>query len=239
LLVNPQAAAPQTAANNGQAAGPNGLASPNAQGGTDLNNTQNPQTRGQFAGQNPAAPQAGANTALGSTGTSGFGSTAFGSSSTSSSSSSRMGVIQSGGIAGVASKAEGRTIKTVNDQENYSLWEFYYDPTKDAMKNAAGALAQMGGGRGANQSNPNTTSGTNTSSGFGSSGSSGFGSSNTNSGFGSSGFGSSNTSSGFGNSGFGSSNTNSGFGNSGFGSSTGFGSSNNSRPTTSTSSQQP
>ena len=44
---------------------------------------------------------------------------------------SGMGVIQSGGIAGVASLAKGSTIKTVNDQIDYSLWEFYYDPTKD------------------------------------------------------------------------------------------------------------
>jgi hypothetical protein len=42
-----------------------------------------------------------------------------------------MGVIQTGGIAGVASLAKGSSIKTVNDQTDYSLWEFYYDPTKD------------------------------------------------------------------------------------------------------------
>lgn len=66
------------------------------------------------------------------------------------SSSSRLGVMQGGGglgIAGVASIAKGHSIKTVNDQEDYSLWEFYYDPNKDRMQAAAGALAQMGGGR--------------------------------------------------------------------------------------------
>src|SRR4051794_11842737 len=47
------------------------------------------------------------------------------------SSSSGLGVIQSGGIAGVASKAEGASIKSVNDQESYKLWEFVYDMSKD------------------------------------------------------------------------------------------------------------
>jgi len=45
-----------------------------------------------------------------------------------------MGVISSGGIAGVASKAKGHSIKLVNDQDDYSLWEFWYDPTKDPMR---------------------------------------------------------------------------------------------------------
>jgi len=44
---------------------------------------------------------------------------------------SPMGVVNSGGIAGIASKAKGLSIKTVNDQTDYSLWEFYYDPRKD------------------------------------------------------------------------------------------------------------
>ena len=45
------------------------------------------------------------------------------------------GQIYGGGIAGVASAAHGQSIKTVNDQSDYSLWEFYYDPTKDALRN--------------------------------------------------------------------------------------------------------
>jgi len=36
-----------------------------------------------------------------------------------------------GGMAGVASRAKGHSIKTIDDQDDYSLWEFYYDPTKD------------------------------------------------------------------------------------------------------------
>lgn len=51
----------------------------------------------------------------------------------------RMGALQSGGLAGVASKAGGKTIKVINDQTDYSLWEFYYDPTKDRTQGTPGA----------------------------------------------------------------------------------------------------
>jgi len=36
-----------------------------------------------------------------------------------------------GAFAGVASRAHGETIKLVENQNDYSLWEFYYDPRKD------------------------------------------------------------------------------------------------------------
>ena len=42
------------------------------------------------------------------------------------------------GLAGVASRAEGRTIKTISEQTDYSLWEFYYDPLKDPFRLAFG-----------------------------------------------------------------------------------------------------
>lgn len=61
------------------------------------------------------------------------------------SSSTAMGVINSGGFAGVASIAHGQSIKTVNDQSDYSLWEFYYDPTKDATRGLAAAAQALGG----------------------------------------------------------------------------------------------
>jgi hypothetical protein len=48
-----------------------------------------------------------------------------------------------GGLAGVASKAEGHTIKVINDQVDYSLWEFYYDPSKDVKQGLPGG-AGMG-----------------------------------------------------------------------------------------------
>ncbi len=60
------------------------------------------------------------------------------------------GAVTGGGFAGVASKAEGHSIKTVNDQSDYSLWEFYYDPSKDLMRGAAGA-AQAGAAQAAAQ----------------------------------------------------------------------------------------
>ncbi|MBV9759763.1 MAG: hypothetical protein JO340_04275 [Acidobacteriaceae bacterium] len=66
--------------------------------------------------------------------------------------SSGMGQISGGGIAGVASIAKGHSIKVVNDQTDYSLWEFYYDPTKDATKNMPGA--NIGQGVGASTGQP-------------------------------------------------------------------------------------
>jgi hypothetical protein len=54
------------------------------------------------------------------------------------------------GIAGVASKSTGKTIKVFNDQTDRSLWEFVYDMQKEATANAQGAL-----GTGTNSTNGN------------------------------------------------------------------------------------
>jgi len=98
--------------------------------------------------------------------------------------SSGMGQIAGGGIAGVASIAKGHSIKVVNDQTDYSLWEFYYDPTKDATRNmpGLGTGTQGTGQTGAGANGTNTGSSgqgifqQNSTSGFGqSSGASGFG----------------------------------------------------------------
>ncbi len=40
----------------------------------------------------------------------------------------------SGGIAGVASRVDSHTIKSINEQRNYSLWEFYYNPLLDPFR---------------------------------------------------------------------------------------------------------
>jgi hypothetical protein len=93
------------------------------------------------------------------------------------------GQLQSGGgIAGVASKAPGHTIKVFKDQTDRSLWEFVYDMQQEAMANAPGLgnanSATPNGG--INSSQPTQTI------------PSGFNSPNQNSGFGS-GFGSSPT----------------------------------------------
>jgi hypothetical protein len=66
-----------------------------------------------------------------------------------------LGQISGGGIAGVASKAKGNSIKKVNDQSDYSLWEFYYDPSKDATRGVPGA-GQAGQQPGANTTGANT-----------------------------------------------------------------------------------
>ncbi len=105
---------------------------------------------------NPQTPQtagaAGFNVSTGAGGSSTFGasstsaSSPFGSSPNNS--SSGFGVIQGGSIAGVASKAERHSIKLVNDQQQYSLWEFYYDPSKDPLRNGAAALNQIGANNG-------------------------------------------------------------------------------------------
>jgi len=52
------------------------------------------------------------------------------------------GTIMSGGIAGVASIAKGISIKTINDQTKYPLWEFYYDPSQDQMRAQTGLQGQ-------------------------------------------------------------------------------------------------
>jgi hypothetical protein len=92
--------------------------------------------------------------------------------------------LAAGGIAGVAVPltVAGKSIKTVNDQKKYSLWEFYYDLKKDQTGNAAGALQQGQNGavgqNGLNNQN-NGTNGFGSGSSFGSNGSSSFGNSSS------------------------------------------------------------
>jgi hypothetical protein len=76
-----------------------------------------------------------------------------------------------GGIAGVASNAEGKGIKLVNDQSKYKLWEFYYDLRKDQNSGAAGL--------GQTATNPNGTNGANGTNGTNGQNQSTFGSSST------------------------------------------------------------
>ena len=89
---------------------------------------------------------------------------AFGNNATTTTQSSGMGVIQSGGIAGVASLAKGSSIKLVNDQSDYSLWEFYYDPTKDTSILGQSGINPMQGVNTPNGLAPNAPG--NNSSGF-------------------------------------------------------------------------
>lgn len=86
-----------------------------------------------------------------------------------------------GGIAGVASKALGKGIKSVNDQTKYDLWEFYYDLRKE-QQGAAGGLPANGvnannnqNGNGVNSNNSAFGSNSNNGSMSGFGGSSSFG----------------------------------------------------------------
>ena len=111
-----------------RAAGPGGLSPVNpSQLGASAGGTQQPQ--GSEVAQNlfngPTLPQKQA--------------VSFGTNSR------RMGQMMGGALAGVASRAEGQSIKLVDDQSDYSLWEFHYDPTKDRSMGLPGNL-QPGGG---------------------------------------------------------------------------------------------
>ncbi|MDZ4802986.1 MAG: hypothetical protein SGI92_32915 [Bryobacteraceae bacterium] len=56
-----------------------------------------------------------------------------------------------GGLAGIAPKNEGPSIRVVNEQANYKKWEFVYDMRKDnRMKQALGQQQQMMNRPGAN-----------------------------------------------------------------------------------------
>jgi hypothetical protein len=85
------------------------------------------------------------------------------------------GTMTGGGIAGVASIAKGHSIKLVNDQDNFSLWEFYYDLTKEANAAMKNATANQNN---ANQNNANQNNANQNQSGFGSNNSSTINSSN-------------------------------------------------------------
>jgi len=117
---------------NGQpVAGPGG---PN--GAAAVPGTSDPQTlmRSLLNNQNPQTPQ---------------NQTAGSSSQTNSQNPSQntsQNAVTGGGIAGVASTAVGQSIKVVNDQTRFSLWEFYYDMSKEANTAMASATNGMVGG---------------------------------------------------------------------------------------------
>jgi hypothetical protein len=64
------------------------------------------------------------------------------------------GNIMGGAFAGVASKAKGLSIKKVEDQTDYSLWEFWYDPTKDTSMGTTSNLQNGAGGQNLQPSTP-------------------------------------------------------------------------------------
>lgn len=64
-------------------------------------------------------------------------------------SNSSFGRISGGGaLAGVASIAKGHSIKLVDEQSDYSLWEFHYDPSKDtSLSGGAGPAGTLQNGQ--------------------------------------------------------------------------------------------
>jgi hypothetical protein len=101
-----------------------------------LLNNQNPQQPTQ---QQPSAFNSTGNN--GTVATSSGAPTAFGANAQNNN-NTNMG----GGIAGVASKSIGHTIKIINDQTNRSLWEFVYDMQKELTANAPGLANANGTG---------------------------------------------------------------------------------------------
>ncbi|HEX4771470.1 MAG TPA: hypothetical protein VH351_11585 [Bryobacteraceae bacterium] len=55
-----------------------------------------------------------------------------------------------GALAGIASIAKGHSIKIVDEQSDYSLWEFHYDPSKDtSLSGGAGPAGNLQNGQAA------------------------------------------------------------------------------------------
>jgi hypothetical protein len=154
--------APAVAANGGgQVAGAAGDASPMspllAPGQAEANSGTTPNagaSQNAATGQMDAAsgapgqnsPPAGSTPVAGNGGATSPQGTALAAGTSTMGAGTAMGTLTSPGIAGVASKAAGHSIKVVNDQTDYSLWEFYYDPTKDASRGIANAMGSVGAG---------------------------------------------------------------------------------------------
>lgn len=143
--------------NAGQTAGSEPAGAGSGQNGVGQAGASGNQVRPNQAGQNGGSGQAGANgppdaqnamdTVRKMLNNPAIGAPLAGSSAGNGQGQPGMGQISGGSIAGVASKAHGHSIKTVNDQTDYSLWEFYYDPTKDLTRNMPGAQGAQGNGQ--------------------------------------------------------------------------------------------
>ncbi len=119
-------------------------------------------------GVNQQAGQSTRGTAPGQTGTSAFGNN----NGTPQGLGAMTGNTLGGSFAGVASKAQGKTIKKINDQTDYSKWEFWYDPSKDT---SMGNNGNMQNGAGGQNIQPGSQLGQPANSTFGNTGSSTFG----------------------------------------------------------------
>ena len=100
-------------------------------------------------------------------GSSGFGSSSFGQSSSSGGSNSAFGSGTAGPFVGVGIPKEGASIITLNEQTDYSTWEFIYDPRIEQLYAKSsifgGGIASSTGGLGS-ASGLSSTPGTGTNS---------------------------------------------------------------------------
>jgi hypothetical protein len=137
--------APQDAATAANGAPPNGGTPQTGGVGNGIGTVQQ-----QLGTQNPQTPeQAGQQRSA-------FGNTAAFGANGGSGNQSAGGIGVAGGIAGVASNAPGASIKTINDQTKYKLWEFYYDLQKDQKSGAGSMVTPL------NANGPGATNGVNT-----------------------------------------------------------------------------
>lgn len=107
-------------------------------------------------------------------GSSGFGSSSFGQSGSSGSgSNSAFGSGTTGPFVGVGLPKEGASIITLNEQTDYSTWEFIYDPRIEQLYAKSsifgGGIASSSGGLGSASSLSSTPGSSSNSSAFGSS----------------------------------------------------------------------
>lgn len=142
--IVPSAGAVAATTNGVPATGPGGTPA-TGPGGAALTGTAGAPANAQAPGvMQTMAPILGNPTNQGAQGFGGAAATTF-------NSGSSFGRVSGGGaLAGVASIAKGRSIKLVDDQSDYSLWEFHYDPSKDtSLSGGAGPAGTLQNGQAA------------------------------------------------------------------------------------------
>jgi type II secretory pathway pseudopilin PulG len=116
---------------------------------------------------NTSGDQSGAvnNASGGGGGSSSFGQSSFGQNGSSSGSGSAFGSGSTGPFVGVGIPKDGASIVTLNEQSDYSLWEFIYDPRIEQLYAKSsifgGGVATSSGGLGSASSLSGPVSGTN------------------------------------------------------------------------------
>ena len=174
----------------GSAAGLQSGGVPNTGGTTGPSGSPGPGGTGSGTGTGTTSDQSGSGSAFGSpsgngsgssgSGSSGFGTSSFGSSSfgqngsgSGTGSNSPFGEGSAGPFVGVGIPKEGASILTLNEQTDYSTWEFIYDPRIEQLYAKSsifgGGIASSSGGLGSASGLSSTPGTGNNSSGSGSS----------------------------------------------------------------------